>query len=166
MGFAEVLFEHLEVVVIDLGPNDNAQIVFETLNTRGTALLASDLIKNLLFRTLQDAGRPVEQLYQRHWETLEGEVWQKDVRQGRLTRPRLDAFMGFFLVVLMQREVQAHQLFPTARTFVSNDADRALELLQEASRYAAVLNGWKPAGPTIRWSRSPWPGCRSSTPRR
>lgn len=138
MGFAEVLFEHLEVVVIDLGPNDNAQIIFETLNARGTALRASDLIKNLLFRTLQDAGRPVEQLYERHWETLEGEVWQKDVRQGRLTRPRLDAFMGFFLVVLMQREVQAHQLFPTARTFVSNDADRALELLQEASRYAAV----------------------------
>lgn len=133
-GLAEVAFDHLEVVVIDLGPTDNAQVIFETLNARGTALRAADLIKNLLFRTLQDAGRPVEQLYERHWQALEAEAWQKDVRQGRLTRPRLDAFMGFFLVVLVQREVQAHQLLPTARSFVGNDAERALELLRETSR--------------------------------
>lgn len=137
-GLAEVLFDHLEIVVIDLGPNDNAQVIFETLNARRTALRASDLIKNLLFRTLQDARRPVEDLYTRHWLPLEGEEWQKDVRQGRLTRPRLDAFMGFFLVVLVQREVQAHQLFPTARAYVGNDADRALGLLREVACYAAV----------------------------
>lgn len=137
-GLAEVMFERLEVVVIDLGPADNAQVIFETLNARGTALRASDLIKNLLFRTLQEAGGPIENLYEKHWQPLEGESWQHEVRQGRLTRPRLDAFMGYFLVILMQREVQAHQLFPTARAFVGQDAHRAMELLKEASRYAEV----------------------------
>lgn len=139
-GIGEVLLEHLEVVVIDLGENDNAQVIFETLNARGTALRASDLIKNLLFRTLQDARRPVERLYMAHWEELETEAWQAEVRQGRLTRPRLDAFMGFFLVVLLQREVQSHQLFPAARAHVRGDADLAEAFLREASRYAAVYD--------------------------
>jgi hypothetical protein len=139
-GLGEVLLEHLELVVIDLGENDNAQVIFETLNARGTALRASDLIKNLLFRTLQDAGRPVEQLYKASWEHLEGEPWQVDVRQGRLSRPRLDAFMGHFLVVLLQREVQSHQLFPATRAHVHGDPNRAEDFLREASRYAEVYD--------------------------
>lgn len=59
---SNVLLTQLEVVLIDLGKDDNAQVIFETLNARGTPLRASDLIKNLLFRTLQDHDRPVEQL--------------------------------------------------------------------------------------------------------
>jgi hypothetical protein len=135
---AEALLEHLELVVIDLGESDNAQVIFETLNARGTPLRASDLIKNSVFRTLQDAGRPVEKLYNAYWEAFEGERWQADIRQGRLTRPRLDAFMGYLLVVLQQREVQALQLFPSARSYVRADPDRAEEFLAEAARYAGV----------------------------
>ncbi|NCD16759.1 MAG: DUF262 domain-containing protein [Actinobacteria bacterium] len=137
-GLAEVVRVHLELVVIDLGEGDNAQVIFETLNARSTPLRASDLIKNLLFRTLEAAGRPVESLYKRHWSELEEEEWQTVVRQGRLTRPRLDAFMGYFLTVLLTREVQAHQLFPVTRTYVGLSADRAEEFLRELTRYAAV----------------------------
>jgi hypothetical protein len=137
---AEVIFEYLEVVVIDLDEDDNAQVIFETLNARGTPLRASDLIKNLLFRTLQSAGRDVESRYRSTWEPLEAEHWQVEVRLGRLTRPRLDTFMGFFLVVLLQREVQAHQLFTASRTYLGANADRAEEFLGEVARYAAVYD--------------------------
>lgn len=137
-GLAHVVRSHLELVVIDLGESDNAQVIFETLNARSTPLRASDLIKNLLFRTLEAAGRPVETLYTRHWFALEEGEWQRVVRQGRLTRPRLDAFMGFFLTVLLTREVQAHQLFPVTRSYVGMDADRAEEFLRELTRYAEV----------------------------
>jgi len=137
---AEVVLEYLEVVVIDLGEDDNAQVIFETLNARGTPLRASDLIKNFLFRTLQSAGRDVEAVYRSTWEPLEGEHWQTDVRLGRLTRPRLDAFMGFFLIVLLQREVQSHQLFTASRSYVGADPDRAEELLSEVARYSRVYD--------------------------
>lgn len=136
----ETLLTQLEVVVIDLGKDDNAQVIFETLNARGTPLRASDLIKNLLFRTLQDDERPVEALYEQFWAPLETPEWQNEVRQGRLFRPRLDAFMGYFLTVLLQREVQAHQLFPSARSYVGGSADRAEELLRELARYASVYD--------------------------
>ncbi|WP_164860610.1 DUF262 domain-containing protein [Rhodococcus sp. X156] len=135
---SNVLLTQLEVVLIDLGKDDNAQVIFETLNARGTPLRASDLIKNLLFRTLQDHDRPVEDLYEKYWAPLETKGWQQQVRQGRLLRPRLDAFMGYFLTVFLQREVQAHQLFPAVRAHVGNDPDRAEELLREVTRYAVV----------------------------
>lgn len=137
-GIAEALLEYLEVVVIDLGKDDNAQIIFETLNARGTPLRASDLIKNLIFRTLQDAERPIEGLYEAYWAPLEAEKWQTEIRQGRLNRARLDAFMGYFLTILLQREVQAHQLFPAVRAHIDRDPDRAEALLRELARYSEV----------------------------
>ncbi|MFC9519175.1 DUF262 domain-containing protein [Nocardiaceae bacterium NPDC056970] len=139
-GLAEVMLEYLEVVVIDLGVDDNAQVIFETLNARGTALRASDLIKNALFRTLQDSGRPVEKLYEKYWEPLELPQWQKTVRLGRLVRPRLDVYVGFFLTVLLHREVQSHQLFTVSRSYFGGDADRAEEFLTHLDRYAQIYD--------------------------
>lgn len=138
VDLSDVLLDLLELVVIDLEKEDDAQVIFETLNARGTPLRASDLIKNLLFRTLQDAGRPVEQLYDRHWQTLEDRYWTEDVRLGRLTRERLDVFMGYFLVVELFTEVQSHSLFDATRRYVGNDADRAAALLEQISRYAEI----------------------------
>nr|WP_301280716.1 DUF262 domain-containing protein [Rhodococcus sp. RD6.2] len=139
-GLAEVMLEHLEVVVIDLGVDDNAQVIFETLNARGTALRASDLIKNALFRTLQDSSRPVEALYEKLWEPLELPQWQKDVRLGRLTRPRLDVYVGYFLTILLRREVQSHQLFATSRSYFAGDADRAEQFLTDLAQYARIYD--------------------------
>ncbi|EYR65083.1 hypothetical protein N866_15310 [Actinotalea ferrariae CF5-4] len=135
---AGVLADRLEVVAIDLGEDDNAQIIFETLNARGTPLRAADLVKNLLFRALQDAGRPVERLYRELWSPFEDPYWEQDVRQGRLTRPRIDTFLGHFLVVLLQTEVQAHDLFAAARRHVGADPDRAEAFLRELARYGQV----------------------------
>lgn len=145
-GLAEVMLEHLELVVIDLGIDDNAQVIFETLNARGTALRASDLIKNALFRTLQDSGRPVEQLYEKYWEPLELERWQKNVRLGRLVRPRLDVCVGFFLTVFLQREVQSHQLFAVSRSYFGGDADLAEGFLTDLARYAEIYDELETGG--------------------
>lgn len=136
---ADVVSELLELVVIDLGEHDDAQMIFETLNARGTPLRASDLIKNLIFRTLQDAGVPVERLYETYWRPLEDPYWEEDVRVGRLFRARLDVFMGHFLVVLLNAEVQSHSLFDASRRYVGGDPGRAEDLLREISRYASIF---------------------------
>lgn len=156
-GLSEVALEHLELVVIDLDVEDNAQVIFETLNARGTALRASDLIKNALFRTLQDgaADDDIEDLYRTYWEPLESEQWQAEVRVGRLNRPRLDVFVGYFLTVLLQREVQSHQLFPQARTYFDGDKEMAGIFLKEMSRYAAVYAGIDDRSITSNAERAP-----------
>ena len=56
----------LEVVVIDLRSDDDAYVIFETLNARGTPLLASDLVKNYLLH-LADARGGADRLHADHW---------------------------------------------------------------------------------------------------
>ncbi len=48
------------MVVIDLGADENAQEIFETLNARGASLTAADLIKNFVFQRLQESQADVE----------------------------------------------------------------------------------------------------------
>src|SRR5258705_202097 len=57
----------LQVVVIDLGADENAQEIFETLNARGAQLTASDLIKNFIFQRLLESKAAVETAYEMHW---------------------------------------------------------------------------------------------------
>ena len=45
----EALIGMIELVVIQINTQEKPQVVFETLNARGTPLLATDLIKNALF---------------------------------------------------------------------------------------------------------------------
>lgn len=49
----QAVSHYLEIVVIDLGDSDDSHVIFETLNARGTPLLQSDMIKNMVFH---DAG--------------------------------------------------------------------------------------------------------------
>ena len=48
--------ELMQMVVIDLTADENAQEIFETLNARGAQLTAGDLIKNFIFQRLTESG--------------------------------------------------------------------------------------------------------------
>lgn len=63
----------VHLVVIDLEDNDNSQAIFETLNARGTPLLASDLVKNHMLHEAQAQQLDVERLHQDHWQRLEAD---------------------------------------------------------------------------------------------
>ena len=58
-----VVRDLLQMVVIDLAADENAQEIFETLNARGAQLTAADLIKNFVFQRLLESGANVEQEY-------------------------------------------------------------------------------------------------------
>jgi hypothetical protein len=138
-----VLWKLLVVVAIDLEERDNAQVIFETLNARGTPLLAADLIKNHLFQMATDAGQDVDDLYNRYWQPLDQEWWRAEVQQGRLKRPRLDSFMNHWLSMRLGEEVVVHQLFPAFKRHVADQVDRVEEFLGELSRYAAVYESFE-----------------------
>ncbi|WP_232715220.1 GmrSD restriction endonuclease domain-containing protein [Gordonia metallireducens] len=122
----------LQLVSIELTGNDNAQVIFESLNDRGTPLLPSDLVKNSLFQLLERAGVDVEQAFDDHWRRLETPFWQEDVRQGRIIRSRLDAFFGHYLTMRTGEEVTTSGLFNRFKRLTSTmDRDELLELLAD-----------------------------------
>jgi hypothetical protein len=82
------LREHIRLVVIDLGKEDDAQLIFEKLNARGTPLLPADLVKNHLFHKAQQAGLPIDDLYKAHWKPFDRahRYWRKAVGRGQQSR--------------------------------------------------------------------------------
>jgi uncharacterized protein with ParB-like and HNH nuclease domain len=82
------LCDLLKVVTITLAADDNAQVIFETLNARGTPLLSIDLVKNALFRQASTQQHDTDALYEQVWRPqLDDDYWRNERRQGRLNRP-------------------------------------------------------------------------------
>lgn len=122
-SLSAALRNHLRMVVIDLEPGDNAQVIFETLNHRGSRLLAADLVKNLLFQMASSAHLDVTQLYRKHWQDLDSDYWRTDVVQGRLKRPRIDVFLNRWLTMKLLRDVMADRIFTDFRELVQTMRD-------------------------------------------
>lgn len=135
----------LQLVVIELGEHDEAQVIFETLNARGTQLLPADLIKNLLFRRAQAEGDDIDQLYRSCWAQFDGEFWREEIRQGRDSRPRIDIFMRHFLTLAMRRDVRFVHLFDEYKHYVQYTDDWRSCLIGEATsarEHLALLAGY------------------------
>lgn len=131
----QVVKGNLQLVVIDLDTDDEAQVIFETLNARGEELLPADLIKNLLFRRVVAEKADVEKLYELHWRRLEEPFWREQVVQGRIKRPRIDVFISHYLTLMTQDEVKSSHLFHAFKAFALN-ADRSKSSLTPIPRTA------------------------------
>lgn len=121
---ARALRKHVELVVIDLQPGDNAQVIFESLNYGGRELTAIDLVKNHVF--FRAANRPEIDLHQLHsgeWEPFDQDWWRHEVSQGRLYRARAELFLMHWLKLEKLEEIKAHRLFVEFRDLPALDAD-------------------------------------------
>src|SRR5208283_4302711 len=101
----------LQVVVIDLEYDDDAQIIFETLNARGEPLLPGDLLRNYVFLRAARQGQNQEALYQEFWKPFDDQFWRTQVKQGRLFRPRSDLFMQHYLSSKQCEDIPIKHLF-------------------------------------------------------
>jgi uncharacterized protein with ParB-like and HNH nuclease domain len=107
----QALKNALQVVVIDLEQDDDAQVIFETLNARGEPLLPADLLRNYIFLRAARRGEPQETLYHDYWRRFDDPFWRQEVRQGRLNRPRSDLFMQHFLASRQTIDIPIKHLF-------------------------------------------------------
>jgi uncharacterized protein with ParB-like and HNH nuclease domain len=114
----QVLKNALLVVVIDLGPEDDPQVIFETLNARGEPLLPADLIRNYIFLRAARQNLPQEDLYNEYWKKFDDPFWRKEERQGRLTRPRLDLFVQHFLSSQEMADVAIKHLYVEYKNWI------------------------------------------------
>ena len=100
----------LQIVVIDLDTQEDPNLIFETLNARGTPLEESDLVKNYVL----SGGQALEL-----WGNLDDRWWREEVRQGRIRRPRLDMLLNHWLVMRTSTEVASTNVFNAFRTYAS-----------------------------------------------
>lgn len=118
-GALESTVTHLlQLVVIDLGINDEPHIIFETLNARGTPLLQSDLIKNMvLHKAGIEESESNSNKISRLWDFPE-DWWRAEIGRGGNRNPRIDVFLNYWLIMKTRSEVRADRTSTVFRNHV------------------------------------------------
>lgn len=123
--------ELLQVVVIELTADENAQEIFETLNARGAQLTAADLIKNFVFQRLMEAGADVEGIYEWHWREFETAFWEAEVGSGRMRHSRSSLFLNHWLIARTGEEIVAREVFSRFKQYCDHDSTEPMAALVE-----------------------------------
>ena len=129
----------LQLVVIDLTVDENAQEIFETLNARGAQLTAADLIKNFVFQRLLESGTDVEKEYEHNWKEFETTFWEREVSVGRLRYPRSSIFLNHWLIARTGEEVVAREVFDRFKRFADHDAGQPMTKLLRQIHDASIV---------------------------
>src|SRR5687768_10687845 len=133
----------LQMVVIDLGAEENAQEIFETLNARGAQLTAADLIKNFVFQRLLESKAAVEAAYDRHWKEFETAFWETEISVGRLRYHRSSIFLNHWLIARTGEEIVAREVFTRFKSFATFDAGEPMQaLLEQIHRASGVYRSF------------------------
>lgn len=135
----QVASANLQVVVINLDDDDESQVIFETLNARGTQLLPADLIKNYLFRKAQCENQNIELLYGQYWSDFDKDFWREAVKQGRINRPRIDLFLQHYMTLMMREEIRPAHLFESFKRFVVEQEYAVSEASQRTTPNLSVM---------------------------
>ncbi len=141
-AFVSALRQDLVFVAIDLDNDDDGQLIFETLNSLGTPLLPSDLVKNLLFRQAAADGLDTEKLYHQHWHQFESDsdYWRGKVSVGRRERHRLDLFLQYYLTFRLGSEsVVAHQFRDYRDAFQDGLFGSTEDAIADFTKHAALF---------------------------
>lgn len=123
---------------------DDAQMVFESMNSTGLSLSQSDLIRNYLLMNLEEQRQ--SDLYARYWRAMEdtfrGAPWA------------LDNFFRAFIGWQTRLEVRSDDVYSQFRTYREKRAENLEALLSDLKRYsgyyAAFVLGQTDAWPVLR----------------
>ncbi|HET7121134.1 MAG TPA: DUF262 domain-containing protein [Solirubrobacterales bacterium] len=139
----------LQVVSIQLDGSSDAQIIFETLNSRGADLTSLDLAKNAIFRLAEKEATEegeVSELHATHWQPSLGDAdyWLETVRQGRYTNERADLFLMHWLTMKIGKPARVQHLFADFRKEIlqQEPAPTARELVVELSEDAKTFRSF------------------------
>ena len=129
-------FLSLKLVFIQLDNEDDAYLIFETLNARGRDLRTSDLVKNLLLKTIKSANTTYDSPKQAWNKLVKGfdDISENDV---------IDAFLLHYWIS-KQEYTTDKKLFACIKSYISEAPNNARHLLENLStsavNYCQMLN--------------------------
>jgi hypothetical protein len=113
------VLSHMKLVVIELAEDDDAQVIFETLNSKGEPLLAMDLVRNNIFHRAEQQTSSAKALYKELWDPFDDSWWRADAPNARPQRPRIDHFLAHVLAAETGRSIAMKELYAEYRAFAA-----------------------------------------------
>lgn len=127
----EALLNHLKLVVITLDEGDDAQVIFETLNSKAEPLLAMDLVRNNIFHRAEAQGEDTQTLFETKWRLLDGEFWKSNSPRAKPRRPRIDHFLSHALTAQTGNEISVRELYAEYRAFTRPKGKPRFETVED-----------------------------------
>ncbi len=115
--------EKLEVMHLDLEPHDEAQRIFESLNSTGLALSEADKVRNLVLMGLESDEQ--NRVYEHYWNQIE-----KNVNYATGT------FLRWFLITRTTRRPRRDQVYEAFKAYANDRGLRGAQLLDEVLEYS------------------------------
>ncbi|MFK2876409.1 DUF262 domain-containing protein [Rhodanobacter hydrolyticus] len=150
-ALALAVLEDLRLVMIFLEEADDAQTIFETLNGRGAALNATDLVRNFIFMRAARENTESADLYESKWTPFEQEPWTNIETRGRIKRPRLEWLLYTMLQAEGRAEVDLARLYNQYKAYAAPSGKPPLTAAQQldtltkyAAHYQALTSGEGP----------------------
>lgn len=93
---------YVKVVAIEVGPGENAQKIFETINCAGIKLTTGEMLKNFLFDESMISS------YERSWkkvfEQTNRDYWENEMVNGRTKGSHTENFFYRYMLIKMQED--------------------------------------------------------------
>lgn len=136
------------LVVIDLGKDENEQIIFDTINSTGVKLTAADIIKNALFQNVKDDTSKRDNVYNKYWyecfEKDEDTVnsWLQLRGLGQNQRSYIDLFFYCFAILKGFYNVQTDRISDLAskyKEYINKfSSEETITFIKEICEYAQL----------------------------
>lgn len=153
----KALVFHLKLIVITLGEDDDAQVIFETLNSKAQPLLVMDLVRNNIFHRAEaqyrysgDAREQTELLYHKVWEPFDHGWWRENAPNARPARPRIDHFLANVLTAETGERITVRELYAEYRGWAMPNRQPRFNKVEDE---LAVLQRHVPAYETLEKRR-------------
>ncbi len=139
----------LKVIYITLDNEDDAYVIFETMNTRGKDLTIADLLKSHLLKPMRPQNAKVD-IYKENWNDIVTTIEKSNVG--------LDEFLYHHWLSKYERYVPAKKLFKSIKKEITPDKSKLYfdELYQDSKTYFSILSPG-----SIEWGKNEL-GIRSS----
>lgn len=144
-----------KLVSIDLDDNDDAQVIFEVLNGRQTALSAADLVKNLLFLRAEVADEEeLQDLHDKYWAPLETDWWKTSIGRGHAARQRRELLLAAWLTVQQGTEASVGHLYGEIRHYIADRDRKVHDVLGEIASFASSYRRIALPNPSVAGRRT------------
>jgi hypothetical protein len=139
LALTDSIFQNFRFIVITLSKEDDAQVIFQTLNSGGEPLAAMDLVRNDVFLRAIRNGEDEETLMSKYWHIFEDAFWKAEHTQGRLRKPLMDFFLAHTLGAETGELVSLTELYAEYKKYAKTKAGQPIaQELASITRYAPI----------------------------
>ncbi len=135
------IYERMCVAVIYLEDNDNAQLIYETLNSRVEPLNTMDLVRNDIFLRAEKGDATVDDLYTEYWRSFDENWWYQELRFSHSKRPRIDHFLSYTMTAVTGKRINLSDLFTEYQNFSKINESSNFQSIEDELQF---LNKYSP----------------------